>query len=119
MNNVALFSRVRTIVGLVGALAAPLFVAACNGEKLGSGSAALTVECVEDGTLMPAGAWVCGEARTVECDSLAGAHVGFIYTQAGAPTTCGDEELTVSETGPFLVGSHTITVSGSIKGAPT
>jgi hypothetical protein len=118
MNNVVLFSRFRMLVGLVGALTAPLFVAACNGEDLGSGTAALTPQCVEDGSLIPANVWICGEARTVECDSLVGAHVGLIYTQIGAPTTCSDEELTVSQTGPFLVGPHAITVSGSINGAP-
>lgn len=118
MNNVVLFSRVRTIAGLVGALSGLLFVAACNGEDLGSGAAPLTVQCVDVGAPIPAGAWICGEARTVECDSLAGAHVDFIYAQLGSTTTCGDAELTVSLPGPFLVGPHAITVSGSISGGP-
>ena len=118
MKNNVLSSRLGSIVGVLGALSGLLFIAACNGEALGSGAAALTVECVESGAVPPAGAWICGEARTVECDSVVGAHVDFIYTKAGANLTCGDEDLTVNLPGPFLVGGHDITVSGSINGAP-
>lgn len=118
MNTIVLLPRLRAITGLVGALTSLLLVAACNGEDLGSGVAPLTAQCLENNDPIPAGAWVCGEARTVECDSHAGAHVDFIYTQLGGAATCGDEELTVNLPGPFLVGSHAITVSGSLDGAP-
>jgi hypothetical protein len=114
MNDV-LWSRLGTIAG---ALSCVLFIAVCNAEVPGSSAAALTVECVENDAEAPAGVWICGEAKTVECDSLVGAHVDLIYTKIDANLACGDEDLTVSFPGPFRLGPHDITVSGSINGAP-
>jgi hypothetical protein len=118
MKKNVFWSRFGTITGAALALSGLLLVGACNGEDLGSGAAPLTVQCVDASAPAPANAWICGEARTVECDSLAGAHVDFIYAQVGSTTTCGDVELTVSLPGPFLVGPHAITVSGSVDGGP-
>ena len=70
MNKNVIWSRFATIAGAALALSGLLLVGACSGEDVGSGAAPLTVQCVDSSGSAPAGAWICGEARTVECDSL-------------------------------------------------
>jgi hypothetical protein len=75
----------------------------------------LVVECVDPAGSVPAGGWVCGEEKIVECTSPDGAEVDIIYTQLEAGS-CDATELTVSDSGPFALGEHEISVTATPDG---
>jgi hypothetical protein len=58
------------------------------------------------GTTAPAGAWVCPEARTLEC----GDELDTLYVNEGTPLSCASGSVSVSNAGPFGVGTHEIAV---------
>ena len=86
---------------------------------LGAKQGKLEAICVDTVQDAPAGEWLCGEQRVVECDSHAGARVFAIVVVPEDPvaspqavfTSCTDARLVISDTGPFLLGEHSIAVS--------
>lgn len=92
--------------------------AADGGPGVDSMEARLEAVCVETPAEVPAGGWICGEERVVECTSHAGATVRHIHVVLGHPSgegepetlVCGAVELTPEAEGPFPVGQHTITI---------
>ncbi len=74
---------------------------------------ALAAECVAADAALPAGAWECSEPLSVECvDGSGTADVGTLYVRDSATDGCGNEDIDVSNAGPFTVGSHEIVVTG-------
>ncbi len=86
-------------------------VSSCSRDDDATGTlkAPLQASCAAQAADVPAGAWVCGESRTVECNA-AQTDVDFIYV---TPTdaVCEGKELQLSNEGPFAVGTHEITVT--------
>lgn len=70
------------------------------------------VVCVDPGDSVPAGGWVCGEEKVVECTSPDGAEVDTIYAQLESGS-CDETELSASESGPFALGAHEIVVTAT------
>lgn len=97
-------------------------LAACGqGEVVDSSSTteALVATCVERVEAAPQGAWMCPDARAVECSSPRGARVDEIYVELPAPgsgQTCSDLVLEV-ERGPFQLGLHDIVVRDVANGS--
>lgn len=89
-------------------------------EELAQTRQPLEAVCVEDEAgIEEEDAWLCGESRTVECDTHDGAEVATIYVvdeaEAGAegeepPAAC-QGEYGVNDEGPFEPGTHTIIVN--------
>ncbi len=76
----------------------------------------MVAECTGTDTSpeLPADAWVCPEARTVECTSGNGtADVEKLYVEDSSDVSCDDGELVISDEGPFTVGTHTVSVADS------
>lgn len=114
MNKQATFATMVSVILLSAGAAS----SGCNhgdDEGVGSGAQALTAECVDPGQPLPDGAWLCGEDTVVECNALGGAVVATIYAQA-SEGTCGGATLSVSDPGPYEVGTHEIVVTAD--GAP-
>lgn len=91
---------------------------ACGGqpEDVDQGQQALMASCAETDADVPAGAWVCGESRTVECTSASGTEVDDIYVVADdvAPNSMlcgGGDSIEVSDPGPYAPGIHDIIVT--------
>ena len=77
-------------------------------EDVGSQRAALVAVCAESVANVPDGVWLCGEPRTVECDSRSGtAAPATIYVVRD--DGCSDRQLLV-EQGPFTLGEHEVVV---------
>ncbi len=73
----------------------------------------LAAECVDAAEALPADAWECSEPRTVECvDGTGTADVETVYVRDAATDGCASQNIKVSETGPFTVGTHEIVVTG-------
>jgi hypothetical protein len=88
-----------------------LAVASCaREESTASRRAPLQAACTATTAEVPAGGWVCGESRTVECNA-AQTEVDFIYVSP-PDAVCDGKEFSVSDEGPFAVGTYDITVSG-------
>lgn len=106
-----------SLVRILAALSIPALLFACNDndDEVGEGVQALVAECVDPGALLPPGEWICGEDTTVECNSHSGALIDTIYAQL-AEGTCATTTVSVSDPGPFEVGTHEITVSGESQG---
>lgn len=85
-----------------------------NAPSSSSASQALVAECVDENETLPAEAWECSEPRTIECvDGTGTADIGTVYVRDEANDDgCGDDDVTVSNSGPFAVGTHDIEVSG-------
>ena len=69
----------------------------------------LVAECAKSAEAVPDGAWLCGDARTVECDGHPGTASPttiYVVRQGG----CDDVEYTVLP-GPFALGRTEIVVS--------
>lgn len=80
-----------------------------DAARVGSARAALEAVCAESGASMPDDVWLCGDARTVECDAQPGtASPATIYVLTD--DSCDDQHLLVEE-GPFTIGEHEIVVS--------
>jgi len=95
--------------GAVCSLLLTLSACGSDAESVGSQRAALVAVCTEGVASVPNGEWMCGEARTVECDAQSGtASPGTIYVLI--PDGCGGQRLLV-ESGPFTLGEHEIVVS--------
>lgn len=78
-------------------------------EALRSERAALVAVCADTIDSVPQGAWLCGTARTIECDAHPGtASPATIY--ATPKDGCSDRTLFVDE-GPFAMGEREIVVS--------
>jgi hypothetical protein len=85
--------------------------AACSGESEPTRreSTPLVAECAESADAVPAGGWLCGNPRTVECDGHPGtASPATIYVVR--EDGCDDVEYTVAP-GPFALGGTEIVVS--------
>lgn len=77
-------------------------------EPTRSERARLVAVCAENAETVPDGAWLCGEARTVECDAHPGtASPAAIYVVR--PDGCENAELIVDE-GPFALGQSDVVV---------
>lgn len=113
-QSLHLRSFAAVLVSAIGIVLAP----GCNGEDVGSAHQPLTAVCVEHDAAPPAGAWICAEATTVECNAHEGAWVDYIYVPLGEGAVCASTELTVSAPGPFLPGTYTISVSAETNGRP-
>ncbi|WP_159398086.1 hypothetical protein [Sorangium cellulosum] len=92
-----------------------LLVGCNNDEPIGGSAQALVVECVDPGGEIPAGEWVCGEERVVECTSARGTYVATIYAELTAGA-CAEATVTVSDEGPFALGSHEVVVTAEVEG---
>ena len=91
----------------LGIACAIAIVTGCGGEShVGSTRAALTAACVPSDEV-PAGAWVCPETATLECDEIGETTV---YVVASAGDACAGESLALSQSGPFAPGTHVIVV---------
>lgn len=96
-----------------------LVIAGCGAEeqKIAQSNAALTAICVDEETPPPADGWRCDESIEVECDTLAGAEVDYIYVDLDDPAdpdaapSCEDTELAVSDEGPYPPGDYLIAVT--------
>jgi hypothetical protein len=94
------------------ALAAAVFFTACSDDQTETSVRELQAECVRAETDAPANAWICGEERTVECNTHDGATVDSIYVvEADAMLSCTAADFSVSDPGPFPAGEHEITVA--------
>jgi hypothetical protein len=96
--------------------ATALSAAACGSahEQLGSNEKALVAACTDGSPeSVPEGAWICPEARTVECTSGTGLVevADKLYVDDSEEAQCADKPLSVSDAGPFAPGEHEITVS--------
>jgi hypothetical protein len=75
-----------------------------DGVKTSASQNALTAQCIDQQTV-PADAWRCPDARSFECGE---AENSTIYVPQSVANCSGD--LSVSDPGPYSVGTHTITV---------
>src|SRR5688572_27681827 len=92
-----------------GALLALLGGCGDEPESVGAQRAALVAVCTEDAATAPAGAWLCGTPRTVECDTWPGtASPGEIYVVHSEG--CAGPTLLVDE-GPFALGENEVVVT--------
>jgi hypothetical protein len=86
-----------------------------DAESVGTKRAALVAVCAESVQSVPDGVWLCGDARTVECDARPGtASPAAIYVLSNEG--CGDRRLLVEE-GPFALGQHEIVVTERVDAA--
>lgn len=94
-----------------------LFLAACDGssssspEPVQEGEAAVSVVCIDATAEAPAGAWVCPGSTTVECAGPQAVPVGVLYTTSSVG--CDGVTVTSSVEGPFVPGTHQVTVTVS------
>lgn len=102
-TGATLFSLGATLVGCTGS------------NDVAGGRSALVAVCAQDATSVPASAWRCPDTLTVECDGGDGkASVDSVYVVNGqAGVTCTSDGVTVSDPGPFAVGTHAIAVNGA------
>ncbi len=92
------------VITLLGAL--PVLTLACGGVETETSADGLVAVCIENRSAAPAGAWMCGEERVVECTAPGGTHAPTLYVLG---ETCGGE-LRPSERGPFAPGTRVIDI---------
>lgn len=95
----------------LASLAAVALAAACGSdtEPTRTERAPLVAVCAENTGAVPAGAWICGNSQTVECDAPSGtASPETIYVVR--ETGCDDVEYDVAR-GPFALGRTEVVVS--------
>jgi hypothetical protein len=87
-----------------------------GGGSTGTQAKALEAVCVAQPAEVPMGGWVCGQDRTLECDTHEGANPDRIHVvapdaqaDAGVPA-CPAEPLSVNDPGPYPPGTHRIEV---------
>lgn len=103
-------------------LGACLLLAACTEDPVAVQSAALEAVCENSAADVPAGGWRCPEPATAECMSGDGtANVDLIYHVTGSTTAdiCGTLDLSVSDPGPYTVGTHSIDIRNTTADAGT
>jgi hypothetical protein len=90
-----------------------LLLAACGEQDTTTAPPlALAAECTRDLASAPADAWICGEDRTLECDTHDGADIASIYVvEPRTELSCFASDYSVSDPGPFPAGEHTIVVT--------
>lgn len=89
-----------------------LLLAACSEQDTTTERRELTAECARDRATLPSDAWVCGEERTLECDSHQGADLDFIYViEPRTELSCFGTDYELNNTGPFAEGDHQIEVT--------
>lgn len=99
---------------------AALAYSGCADEALVARGSGLVASCSETDDAVPEGAWQCPETRTVECSGGDGtASVDAIYFVPNDGSSCTERALTVSDAGPFTVGTHEVSVLASIADAGT
>lgn len=106
-----------SLLRLLGALSIPVLLFACNNndnDEAREAVQALVAECVDPGAVVPPGGWICGEDNIVECNTWNGATVDTIYAQL-VDGACASTTLSVSDPGPFELGTHVITVSAAAQ----
>ena len=116
--------RTTTVFGAVLGSTLATLAMACSSGASGEGgaetSSAALVVCVDAPTQIPSGAWQCGEARTLECTSAAGATPPPLYVRpqstslAGvASPTCADVTFASSTpaSGPYALGHHDVVIT--------
>ena len=74
----------------------------------------IVVECVDPGDSAPTGGWVCGEDKVIECSSTSGTAVNATLYAQLEEGSCDDAMLTASDTGPFGLGLHVISVNAEL-----
>lgn len=72
---------------------------------------ALEVECVPSGERAPDGAWVCPEARTVECDFASASEPHTLFVEQSETISCEDNSFSVQSQGGLTLGRHTVDVT--------
>lgn len=93
-------------------------LAACDRKDSETSARELQAECVRAEADAPQNAWICGEDRTLECDSHQGANIDSIFVvEADATLSCSAADYTVNDPGPFLAGEHAIAVTRASDGA--
>jgi hypothetical protein len=87
--------------------ASSLYLGACGEAKheIKGSEGALGAQCAPAD--LPPDAWVCPAPKAVEC----GVDPGTLFVPDSGETDCSN--LSVSETGPFSVGTHTVGVNDS------
>ncbi len=99
----------------LGTCATTLALSACGssggGGLVPSQAQALTAVCTTAAAPAPAGAWLCPDAKTLECNAAGGTSVDTLYVQDSTQHACSGHQLSVSEAGPFAVGPHSIVVT--------
>lgn len=90
---------------LIVPLLTAALVAACGVDGSATGARPLEALCVPDAASVPAGGWVCGEDRVLECTSPQGTSGPTLYVVDAA---CG--QVTVSDPGPFGLGTRSIDI---------
>lgn len=111
-------SRTRTVLGLAGVTAFALLACNDNSDVAGQSSALTVVPaCVDDPAGLGSDAWLCPEARVVECqeNSDPGA-TETLYVEPGE-AACSDVDPAL-DPGPYGLGSHEIEVTDGPVAAP-
>jgi hypothetical protein len=102
--------RLRSLLSWIGCL---LALAGCPVDS-SSLANSLKAECVPEGAAPPDGAWVCPEAKTIECDAALAGQVHTLYVQESEGLSCDDQALGLTTASQALaVGTHTITVANA------
>lgn len=97
---------------------AALASSGCADDELVARGSALVASCSESDDAVPEGAWRCPETHTVECNGGDGtASVEAIYFVPGEGSSCTEQPLSVSDPGPFTVGTHEVSVLASVADA--
>ncbi|MCK6548859.1 hypothetical protein L6R52_23645 [Myxococcota bacterium] len=99
---------------ILTALGLASLVAACSSTEIATSAQPLAGVCVDDATATPMDAWMCGEARTIECTTHDGGWIDAIYVvsqQAEGGPACPADAPVPSDEGPFAVGEHVIVVT--------
>ncbi len=104
----------KNILYIAGTLSAFALAAGCSSDTtVGSSQGALTPTCIDDaGDLAPED-WLCPDAFTVECEDGVG-DPETIYVEPAdelAEATCDNIDLSVSDEGPFPLGTHQVIVT--------
>ena len=85
---------------------ASVFAFGCsNSDTAGVTTTKLEAQCRQELADLEDEDWLCGEPLTVECED-GGADPDYIYLvpSGDTPASCGDLDLYLPETGPFMGG---------------
>jgi hypothetical protein len=96
-------------------LAALLVACSSRAPETARSASPLVVICGT--TPPPAGAFVCGETRTIECEGPTGTSGGTLHvtpvatSDGGTPPACSEVTMTANDFGPYPLGTHSIVVT--------
>lgn len=107
----------RELLLILGALAAASV--ACGGraeDGVDLGLQPLNASCAATDADVPAGGWICGESRTVECAGPSGTDVGDIYVvesqvAPGSMLCGGGDAVEINDAGPYDPGTHDLVLT--------